>query len=325
MHPVGPRSARVYWVRRTLVAALAVVVVIGVVWYVVGRARGPQVDPAAETVSTSGSNEMTGVLATDSSTVLSGGGDGKSGGTASSHPGSGHSAATATGTKSSATKATGTRATGTRATGTKATGTKASGTKASGTKATGTKATGTKVTATKATGAKATGATSPRTTPKTTPTTTPKTNAPTPKTTPPPPPSYDDQGRLLCADSTIALRATTGAPSYRLGSQPILGLVVTNTSDQACVRDLSGTLQVFTVFNAAGTRMWSTADCFPGEGTDVRQLAAGQAVTYNIKWSGTTSNPGCTAERKPVPAGKYTLIAQLGALRSPATPFTITG
>jgi hypothetical protein len=337
MHPVGPRSAGVYWFRRALLAAVAVIVVVGVVWFVVGRARGPQVDPAADSTTTSGSNQMTGVLATSS---VSGYGDGKSG-QAGSRSGAGHS--TAAGTKAAGTKAAGTTATGTKATGTKATGTKATGAKATGSKGTGGKATGTKATGAKATGSKGAGgkATGTKTagttatgtkatgtkatgspTPRTTPTTPPRT---TPTTTPPPPPSYDEQGRLLCADSAIALKATTGAPSYPAGSQPILGLIVTNTSNQACVRDLSGSLQVYTVFSASGTRMWSTADCFPGEGTDVRQLAAGQAVTYNIKWSGTTSNPGCTAERTPVPAGTYQVVAQLGALKSPATPFTITG
>ena len=52
-------------------------------------------------------------------------------------------------------------------------------------------------------------------------------------------------------------------------------MMVTNTGTEACQRDVSGTLQVFTVYAADGSRIWSTADCFPGEGTEVRELAPG--------------------------------------------------
>jgi hypothetical protein len=63
----------------------------------------------------------------------------------------------------------------------------------------------------------------------------------------------------------------------------------------------------------------------PGQGTDVRELAPGQSVPYNIKWSGTTSSPGCATPRVPVKAGDYTLVAHLGDLKSAPTAFAITG
>lgn len=102
-------------------------------------------------------------------------------------------------------------------------------------------------------------------------------------------------------------------------------LTVTNTGTQACQRDVSGSLQTFIVFGSDGTRIWSTADCFPGQGTEVRELTPGQQVQYTIKWSGTMSAPGCTGDRTPIPAGGYTVVGQLGALSSPPAPFTVTG
>ena len=141
----------------------------------------------------------------------------------------------------------------------------------------------------------------------------------------PPPPSYDAQGKLICPDSAITITATTNAPTFAAGSQPIVGMVITNTGTETCQRDVSGTLQAFTVLAADGSRVWSTVDCFPGEGTEVRELAPGQTLKYTIKWSGTTSQPGCAGDRSVVPAGDYTLVAQLGGLsarrrrlRSPA-------
>lgn len=148
---------------------------------------------------------------------------------------------------------------------------------------------------------------------------------PAPASPPPPaaaPPSYDADGRLLCPDAAIGLTATVPA-EIRSGSTAIVGMVVTNTGTEQCRRDVSGTAQVFTVFGADGTRLWSTADCFPGQGTDVRELAPGQALTYTVKWSGTTSAPGCTGDRTPLAPGSYSLIAQLGSLSSPPAAFTV--
>ncbi len=141
----------------------------------------------------------------------------------------------------------------------------------------------------------------------------------------PVPPQRDAQGRLLCADSAIGLQTTTGAPTYRVGGQPILGLQVTNTGQVACVRDVSGSLEVFTVYAQGGQRIWSTADCYPGIGTDIRILQPGQSLNFNIKWSGTTSNPGCAAARLRVPAGGYSVRADLGAMHGRPAALTFTG
>ncbi len=121
----------------------------------------------------------------------------------------------------------------------------------------------------------------------------------------------------------LKLTGTTGSPSFAVGAQPILGVSVTNSGSVACTRDLSGGLQVFAVYTAAGARVWSTADCFPGSGTDVRTLQAGESVQYNIKWSGTTSSPGCSADRIQVPAGSYQVRVNIGSLRATPAAFTI--
>ncbi len=122
----------------------------------------------------------------------------------------------------------------------------------------------------------------------------------------------------------LRLAAGTGAQSYVAGDRPILGVSVLNTGSAACTRDLSGPLQVFTVYTAAGARVWSTADCFPGEGTDVRTLPAQTAAQYNIKWSGTTSAPGCAGTRAEVPAGKYQVRVSIGSLRAAPADFVIS-
>ena len=106
---------------------------------------------------------------------------------------------------------------------------------------------------------------------------------------------------------------------------PRLGMVVTNVGGKYCSRDVSGTLQVYTVYDADGDRVWSTADCFPGEGHEVLPFAPGNEAPYVIVWSGTTSEPGCQAPRVRVAAGSYTLVAELGELVSEPHSFRMSG
>ncbi len=135
-------------------------------------------------------------------------------------------------------------------------------------------------------------------------------------------PATDAQGRLLCTNAALALTTTVGAPVYGVGQTPILGVTVRNAGPVACVRDLSGELQVFTAYDSKGSRIWSTADCFPGSGTDVRVLQPGESLQYNIKWSGTTSQPGCAGDRLRVEAGTYSIVARVGGAKATAAKLT---
>ena len=47
--------------------------------------------------------------------------------------------------------------------------------------------------------------------------------------------------RTAVLAGTLKLAATTAAPSFKLGSQPVLALQVTNTGKNPCVADLSDT------------------------------------------------------------------------------------
>ena len=81
---------------------------------------------------------------------------------------------------------------------------------------------------------------------------------------------------------------------------------------------------MFTAYDAKGKRIWSTVDCFPGTGTDVRLMQPGASLQYNIKWSGTTSQPGCAGDRLLVPAGTYTIVASIGRLKGSPVKLTLS-
>jgi len=299
MNPVGPLTPKVYWVRRVAAVVLAVAVLIGMVWFLATRSsRSSAVSEAAANVATSAAlPTLTGELAASTAiTPVPTRSSAVSGSVSPAASGSGSPAAATSPAAASPAASPGAAS----------------------------------PVASDPAAAPDPAAATPAATPEA-PVASPEAPAPTPEAPAPapapapPPPSYDAQGKLLCADADISVTAAPSAPAFAVGDQPRLLLTVTNTGTQACQRDVSGSLQTFTVFGADGTRIFSTADCFPGTGTEVRELTPGQQVQYTIKWSGTTSAPGCTGERSAVPAGAYTVIGQLGALSSAPAPFTVNG
>jgi len=298
MHPVGPLNPRVYWIRRVLIVVLAVALLIGVVWFLASRTSRSSAgqDPNAAAVETSAAPTLTGVLAASS---------GPSRSTVPSPTPS--PAATPATTDPAATPA----STDPAAPPPADPAAEAAAAAAAGAAAAAAAAAETAAAAAAAESAAAAAAAAAAATPP-----------PAPQ---PPPPSYDAAGKLICPAEAISVTADTAAPTFVSGSQPVLGVVVTNVGAVPCQQDLSGTIQVFTVNAADGTRIWSTTDCFPGEGTEVRELAAGETVKYTIRWSGTTSQPGCAGERVTAPAGDYTVTAQLGGLSSAPVAFALTG
>ncbi|TSD95622.1 hypothetical protein FOS14_17615 [Skermania sp. ID1734] len=128
-----------------------------------------------------------------------------------------------------------------------------------------------------------------------------------------------------CPDQSLALKATVGQPTYPAGQKPQFGMVITNISTAPCQRDLGAGLQQMLVYSIDGTqRIWSNTDCFPSNTPDVRTLNPGQQAVFKVEWSGETSQPQCAGDRVPVQPGAYTVVAQLGALRSPPEPFNIS-
>lgn len=128
-----------------------------------------------------------------------------------------------------------------------------------------------------------------------------------------------------CSDQSLAVRVTADEPNYRVGSEPDFTIVITNIGTSQCERDLGAGLQQVLVYSLDGNeRLWANTDCFPESTADIRSLAPGDQAAYSVKWSATTSEPGCTAPREPVGPGAYTVVGQLGGLRSAPEPFNIT-
>ena len=113
-----------------------------------------------------------------------------------------------------------------------------------------------------------------------------------------------------CTDDVLALELRTPGTAA-VGSKPTFELAVGNLSAVPCVRALDKGLQEIVMFDAAGTRVWGSNDCFPEATVELRTLAPGEVVTVPLVWGGLTSEPTCTAERVVPAPGTYVLRARL--------------
>jgi hypothetical protein len=114
-------------------------------------------------------------------------------------------------------------------------------------------------------------------------------------------------------------------PVHRVGSHPVLRLVIDNVSGQPCVRDLDSARQEIVVWSEDGSvRLWSSNDCVNASTIDLRTLVPGRPVAFAVTWGERTTTPGCRAPRTLVPAGSYRLMVRLDDLISPPTPFIRT-
>jgi len=131
-----------------------------------------------------------------------------------------------------------------------------------------------------------------------------------------------DAATAQCADQSLAIKATPDQPQYKIGDEPSFTIAITNIGTSKCERDLGSAMQQALVYSLDGSkRLWSNVDCYPTADPAVQVLEPGGQARFTVKWSGKTSEPGCAAPRNQVPPGGYTVVAQLGGLRSAPEPF----
>jgi hypothetical protein len=131
-------------------------------------------------------------------------------------------------------------------------------------------------------------------------------------------------GPVPCTNEMLDVTAEVDRPAYRVGDRPVLRLVMVNATDQPCVRDLDPAKQEIVVWSGDGaTRLWSSNDCSPVSGVDLRTMVPGQPVVSAVTWAGRTSAPGCAGTRTVVPAGAYRVMTRLDDDISAPVPFLL--
>ncbi len=127
-----------------------------------------------------------------------------------------------------------------------------------------------------------------------------------------------------CPDANISVVVGADKATYTLGEQPTFEATVTNAGPVACSRDIGTGQQQLAVLTLDGSKqLWSNFDCTFQPEIKNEVLQPGQQLRFKLQWAGTTSAPGCRAQRVPVAPGAYQVVAQLGAKRSAPVTFNI--
>ncbi|MDR6597734.1 hypothetical protein ACFFSW_18500 [Saccharothrix longispora] len=138
--------------------------------------------------------------------------------------------------------------------------------------------------------------------------------APTPPPGPPPP----------CGDGQVSVVAEVDPPSTPAGQPVGFAIVVSNTGQLPCAKEIGRAVRELVVTTVDGaTRLWSSNDCLATAGSEVRVMRPTERFTYGLRWSGTTSRPGC-AEVGRLGPGDYLLSAVVAGLVSDPVVFRLT-
>ena len=118
-----------------------------------------------------------------------------------------------------------------------------------------------------------------------------------------------------CTDGEMEVTATAAATQVQVGQPLDITIKIKNASGRTCSRDIGADMQELRLTDGAVT-IWSSDDCSPNKGHDVRSFGVGKEVSFTLQWTGRRSRTGAgavtcvTGAPTPAPA-VYQLVARL--------------
>lgn len=143
------------------------------------------------------------------------------------------------------------------------------------------------------------------------------------KATPPEPLDLSGPAET-CLPNAAVLEVTPDAGTLTAGDVLSFTMRVTNGGRMPCLVDGRGSSMQLVVTDAEGERVWSSADCGSTGGADLL-LGVGEYWDRTVRWSGSSSQPGCEGKRERLAAGDYTATMSLADVPDAVgEPVTIT-
>jgi len=143
-----------------------------------------------------------------------------------------------------------------------------------------------------------------------------------PRSSPAPSPHHSAGGPAAarparaCAPGAVTLRLSTQQQNfYQAGATPRFTVSAISERARPC-RFNMGTKFVAVVVASGSRRLWSSADCVSGGGSNMIVLTRGVPAVLHLSWDRRTSSLGCGGVRQVVPAGEYQVAAIAGPIRS---------
>ncbi|MFC5822957.1 hypothetical protein [Nonomuraea insulae] len=119
-----------------------------------------------------------------------------------------------------------------------------------------------------------------------------------------------------CAEGDLVLSMQGGREQIYAGeSRPTFLVTLVSTGPVMCTADVGPRAMEIRITSGAD-RIWSTADCVSGEGTEVKQLQRGVPYVRSLEWDRRRSSSDCRATPPPALPGTYVAMVRMGKMRS---------
>ncbi len=131
----------------------------------------------------------------------------------------------------------------------------------------------------------------------------------------------------VCQPRQVVLSLVPGQGSYGPREDPQFDVYVVSVARRDCSFNV-GPRSLSVVIKSGGiTRIWSSADCVRGPGSDFVPLSTGVPSVLHFSWDRKASSPGCRPARAAVRPGTYTatVTAPGDRLASPGMVFILSG
>lgn len=125
-----------------------------------------------------------------------------------------------------------------------------------------------------------------------------------------------------CPTADVAVILSANGDSYAPGARPKFTMSVVSTSHRRCAFNL-GPRYLTLVIRSGSVRVWGSADCLHGSGTQVAMLKRGVPVQRKLTWNRTLSSPGCKMPHTTAQPGAYTATASDSGARSHTRVFDL--
>ncbi len=119
-----------------------------------------------------------------------------------------------------------------------------------------------------------------------------------------------------CSEEDLVLSLQSGKEQIYAGNaRPSFLVTLVNTGSVMCKADVGPRAMEIRITSGAD-RIWSTADCVSGEGTEIRELQRGVPYVRSLEWDRRRSSPDCRATPAAALPGTYVAVARMGKMRT---------
>ena len=129
-------------------------------------------------------------------------------------------------------------------------------------------------------------------------------------------------GTLACTRDSMTLSVSSPQYFYQPGTTPRFTAHAVSTAGQPCGFNM-GPKFVSVVIAAGNRRIWSSADCVHGAGSNMVVMASGKKAALRVSWNRRTSSPGCSGTGHLVRPGEYQVSVVAGRLHSRSVNFVL--